>query len=127
MKAMALDFDLVLSSPYRRAQETAEIVVDLLGARDLLKLFEPLAAEFPAERAVRELRTRCSGLNSVLLVGHEPQLSTIGSILLSETLGLSLTLKKGGLFKLWLDRIEPGTATLKWWLTPRQLRQLRCS
>jgi len=88
-------------------------------------LFEPLAAEVPAELTIRSLATHCATRKSVLLVGHEPQLSTIGAILLSGDSELDLDLKKGGLFKLELATIEAGEARLEWCLTPRQLRQLR--
>jgi len=124
MKRLGLDFDIVLSSPYTRARETAEIVVEALEAEDTLELFQPLTPEIPPEQAIRQLARRCEKLQSVLLVGHEPQLSAMGSILLSGTSGLALELRKGGLFKLRVDQIQSGTAILDWWLTSRQLRRL---
>ena len=122
MRRIGVTFDLLLTSPYRRAQETAQIVADSFQVPDLVENFEPLSAEAAPEQAIRELARRSDRLHSVLLVGHEPQLSSIGSILLGGRSDLALDLGKGGLFKLWLDRVEPGEATLEWWLTPRQLR-----
>jgi phosphohistidine phosphatase len=116
--------DLVLSSPYTRARETAEIVVEVMGGSDRLEFFQPLAAEVPPDQTIRQLQRRCEGLDSVLLVGHEPQLSAIGSLLLSGDSGLALELGKGGAYRLSVDVLQPGTAVLDWWLTPKQLRKL---
>jgi phosphohistidine phosphatase len=124
LKRAGLDFDVVLSSPYKRARETAEIVVEMLHREESLELFQPLAPEIPPEQTIRQLWRRCEKLDSVLLVGHEPQLSAIGSLLLAGDSGLALELGKGGAFKIEVDQLQPGTAILDWWLTPRQLRRL---
>jgi phosphohistidine phosphatase len=122
MRQLGVAFDVLLTSPYRRARETAQIVADSYEVPDLVETFEPLSAEVAPEETIRELARRCKNLYSVLLVGHEPQLSSIGSLLLGGRSDLALDLKKGGLFKLWLEHVEPGRAALEWWLTPRQLR-----
>ena len=124
MKRLGMDFDLILTSPYVRAKRTAEIVADALGGETTLEAFQPLAAETPPEQAIRQIARRTEGLGSVLLVGHEPQLSAMGSLLLSGSPDLALELRKGGLFKLEAEQIQAGTAVLDWWLTPRQLRRL---
>lgn len=124
LRRAGLDFDVTLSSPYTRAWQTAEIVVEILGQEQKLESFQPLAPEVPPEQTIRQLERRCAGMESVLVVGHEPQLSAIGSLLLSGNSGLALELGKGGAFKLELDQIHPGSAILDWWLTPRQLRKL---
>jgi phosphohistidine phosphatase SixA len=89
-----------------------------------LEFFQPLAPEVPPDQAIRHLERRCEGMESALIVGHEPQLSAIGSLLLSGDSGLALELGKGGAFKLSVDVLQPGTAILDWWLTPKQLRKL---
>jgi phosphohistidine phosphatase len=62
----------------------------------------------------------------VLLVGHEPDLSRLVSVLISGGSDGAIELKKGGLCKLTVDRLAFGQcATLNWLLTPKQLRQLR--
>lgn len=124
IRRMGLDFDLILTSPYRRARQTAEIVADALDALERMEIFSPLAADVAPEEAVAQAAERAAGSESVLLVGHEPQLSEIGSILLAGNTELGLQLKKGGLFKLECSRIGPGSGTLEWWLTAKQLRQL---
>jgi phosphohistidine phosphatase SixA len=62
----------------------------------------------------------------VVIVGHEPGLSGVVSLLLTGTADrLALTLKKGGLVALEIqDSPAPAGAALAWMLTPRQLRRL---
>ncbi len=124
MARLGISFDLILTSPYVRARQTAETVAAILRPPSDLLLFPPLAADVPALETVTALSRRTASLNSVLLVGHEPQLSRIGSILLAGDTVLSLRLKKGGMFKLTCEGLYPGSATLDWWLMPKHLRQL---
>jgi phosphohistidine phosphatase SixA len=57
-----------------------------------------------------------------MLVGHEPYLSDLVSMLLTGHTGLPLNLKKGGLCKLSVTRVRYGRcATLEWLLAPRVL------
>ena len=68
--------------------------------------------------------------DSVLIVGHEPQLSALVSILLTgEPDGMHLPglLRKGGCVALELPakNIERGAAEMLWMMTQRQLRKLR--
>ena len=124
MARLGLKFDLILSSPYVRTRETSDIVVEALGGTTPLELFQPLSGEIPPDQALRQIARRTEGLVSVLLVGHEPQLSGIGSLLLSGGSELALELRKGGMFKLEAEQVQPATAVLEWWLTPKQLRRL---
>jgi phosphohistidine phosphatase len=125
MRAMRLSFDLVLSSPYRRARDTAQIVVKEFGLDDSIELSPDLEPGGDPDRLMRRLAETRPGPSSVLLVGHEPYLSSLISMLLSGGSHDSITLKKGGLCKLTLGRVTYGRcATLEWLLTPRQLRGL---
>ena len=59
---------------------------------------------------------------SVLLVGHEPYLSGLISLLVSGKETFTVTMKKGGLCKLSTDSLHHGRcAALDWLLTPRQM------
>jgi phosphohistidine phosphatase len=121
---LKLDVDLILTSPYRRAMETAEIAAEALAARQRLEVLDALAAPVGAAEAVRRISERASGAESVVIVGHEPQLSEIGSVLLAGHEELDLRLKKGGLFTLDCRRIAPREGTLESWLPPRVLRRI---
>lgn len=59
---------------------------------------------------------------SVLLVGHEPFLSGLVSLLVAGNEGFCVVMKKGGLCKLAIDSLKHGRcAVLEWLLTPKQM------
>ena len=66
-----------------------------------------------------------SGAKKILLIGHEPLLSSTVSYLLSGKAGAAIQFKKGGLCCLEVDGMPPQqSAILHWALTPKQLRLL---
>lgn len=123
MSVMDLSFDLVFSSPFVRARQTAEIVVKLLHAQKTLALAEELAVGGNPRALIDRIRRLDPQPANVLLVGHEPFLSRLVSALVAGDSSASVTLKKGGLCKLAAESLEYGRcATLEWLLTPAQLR-----
>jgi phosphohistidine phosphatase len=122
MRKMELSFDLLLSSPYVRARQTAEIVARVFQAEKRLKFSEHLAADGDAEELVDQMKSLYHSPRGVVLVGHEPYLSQLISRLVTGGTDLLLTLKKGGLCKLTVRRLSYSRcATLEWLLTPRLL------
>jgi phosphohistidine phosphatase len=115
---LEVSFDLVLSSPFARAWQTAEILVKALDCEKLLTKCEALASGAPSAGVLDELKDHRKK-ESILLVGHEPDLSKLISILLSGSPRLAITMKKGGLCKLSCTEPEPGEATLEWLLPPK--------
>jgi phosphohistidine phosphatase len=122
MKEMDLSFDLILSSPFRRAKETAEIVADLFDCGDRLKFSAHLKVGGRPSSLIHEITTRYPSCRSALLVGHEPYLSSLISVLVSGENNLLITMKKGGLCKLEAQHLRYGRcASLEWLLGPSQL------
>jgi phosphohistidine phosphatase len=115
--------DVVLSSGYSRAWETAVLLHDVTGWPGPLEC-PPLEAGAAASSAVDILRGRSE--ESVALVGHEPHLSNLASILCTGDVGFPLDLKKGGVVHLRFDEEEvgPGRGRLRWALSPKILRTL---
>jgi phosphohistidine phosphatase len=125
IKALELSFDLILSSPYLRAKETAEIVADVLHAARRLETSSLLQPDGSLKEFIEELKKKHGEKKSVLLVGHEPGLSRLISVLTSSGAQTSIEFKKGALCKLNTETLEYGRcATLEWLLTNRQLRRL---
>ena len=121
MSALKLSFDLILSSPYRRAQETANIVAARFNMRRHLCLTEALTPLGDRRALIQEI-SALAGAGSIVLVGHEPCLSTLAVTLVFGRPVGRLNLKKGGLCKLSIERIRLGRcAELDWLLTPRHL------
>ncbi|HEU5212368.1 MAG TPA: histidine phosphatase family protein [Gaiellaceae bacterium] len=106
--------DAVLASSYARAWQTAELLHEA-GWPEPERLKE-LEAGVPAIAVVGLLRGRTE--QSLALVGHEPQLSRLASLLCTgDEHALTLDLKKAGAVGL-------EDKALRWVLPPRALRFL---
>ena len=114
--------DAILSSPYRRAWQTAEILseLDSWPAPEAVAVLEPT---LPPEKAALELEDY-SGC--VAVVGHRPGLHELAAYLLTgEGDGLEIRLEKGGVACIRFDgAVQPGTGELRWLLTPETLCSL---
>jgi phosphohistidine phosphatase len=122
MRRMRVGFDMILSSPYKRALETAFVVARQYGAGQAIQTNSALKPEVLPEEVIRTLQEKYSACRRMLLVGHEPQLSALVSTVTSGSASARPLLKKGGLCKLQADSLQIGKcATLLWLLTPRQL------
>jgi phosphohistidine phosphatase len=125
MQALGLSYDLMLSSPYLRAKQTAEIVAQVLSPANDVLLVETLTPEGNPRQVIEALRTDHRDREDVLLVGHEPYLSRLISTLLTGGPNLSVVMKRGGLCALDVDAPRFGRcASLVFLLTPRQMRRL---
>jgi phosphohistidine phosphatase len=120
MRRLGVEFDVILTSPYRRAKETAQIAALQYDASRKVRVSERLAADGDPRLLIGELRE--AACDRVLLVGHEPYLSELLAVLLAGKDGMHLVLKKGGLCKITAEALRYGQcAELDWLLTPRQL------
>ncbi len=121
MKRLGVAFDAVLSSPYLRARQTAEIIsahYQYKGKTELSEVLTP-NAEF---RDFVELLKKFDGDKKILFIGHQPGLGSFVSSLISGDQHISINLRKGGLCR--VDTSELGTAALaylEWLLTPEQI------
>ncbi len=124
-KRLRLKFDLILSSPYLRAQQTAQMVASVYKMEDRLRLTENLTPATSPAALIGEIHETYADALSILLVGHEPYLSTLASMLLTGDENMMLTFKKGGLCKFSLDELRyTRCATLEWLITPKQMLNL---
>ena len=119
MLEIPLSFDLILSSPYRRAEQTANIVASTFKLKSALQFTDHLTPDGDSEELIRSLTSLHPLPDSILLVGHEPYLSQLASTLVVGTSDLPLTLKKAGLVKLSIGSLRyRRCATLEWLLAP---------
>jgi phosphohistidine phosphatase len=107
--------EAVLFSPKMRARQTAELVAAEWGprARELLRVHESLAGGFDAGDAL-ELARSLSADGRLLLVGHEPDLSSV----VADLTGGRVDLKRGGLAVVRLEGVGGELAIL---MRPREL------
>jgi len=124
IQRLDLAFDLILASPYLRALRTAEILAEAFDSKKLF-VTDHLAADADPRQVVAEINENFATLENIVLVGHEPFLSGLISILLSGEPGMKIDFKKAALCKLSVEDLRFGDcASLCWLLTPRQLARL---
>jgi phosphohistidine phosphatase len=120
LRQWEITVDMILSSPLVRARATAEIVERGLRLHDRLEFTDDLAPSGDFGGLVSSLNEIRPAPKSLLLVGHEPHLSGLISLLCTGGQSLQLTLKKGGLCRLEVERLRAGRcASLEWLLAPR--------
>jgi phosphohistidine phosphatase len=116
---LGVEFDLILSSPYVRARETAEILTDVFKMKESAAFSDNLLPMMEPELLIDEISEKYS-VHNLALVGHEPHLSALISLLLAGNTNVEITLKKGGICYLAADDLHhlERRATLEWLLTP---------
>jgi phosphohistidine phosphatase len=124
LRILGADFDLILSSPYVRARETAEILADVFKIKADIAFSENLIPMGDPDQLIAEMNEKHSA-NSIAIVGHEPQLTSMVSLLVAENTSVDITLKKGGVCRLSADDFHhTHKATLEWLLTPSLLVEI---
>jgi phosphohistidine phosphatase len=122
---LGIKFDFIATSPLKRSSQTAGIVAKTLkikkgGMEDW--------GELKPEGKRADLYSKLSQFkpeSSVLVVGHEPYLSTMISEVAFGSGSGSIVLKKAGLAKLVVTSFQPRIkGDLRWLLTPKHLKKV---
>jgi phosphohistidine phosphatase len=124
LAALDVQVDVIISSPLKRATQTASLVGNEIGYEKKLVLDDALrpSASFAD---FRKLLDKYAKYESIMVVGHNPNLSEfVGRSISENGCEASVELKKGA-----VTRVETGrnTAALQWCVTPRILRTLYAS
>jgi len=107
----------ILSSPLRRAVETAEVAAETLGYEGKIVKTRALIPDASPYDAWEEIRARQQE-SAILLAGHEPHMSSLVAFLLDSP-ALAVDMKKAALVRIDFDHIGPKPrGVLKWMLTP---------
>lgn len=108
----------ILSSPYRRARETAAIAAEVLSVHAELFLSQHFTPMAEPHKGWEEIRL-FSSEPSILITTHEPFTGLMVAFLLGVT-HLPIDVKKGSLIRIDVDAAGPHPrGVLKWILTPR--------
>jgi phosphohistidine phosphatase len=119
-----LELDVILSSPYVRARDTAKILASEFQREDQLEFSENLIPPGNFDALIDEIHKKYE-VGSLALVGHEPMLSELISWLTTGNTDMNVTLKKGGVCYLTADNLyQDHRATLEWLLTPALMVEL---
>jgi phosphohistidine phosphatase len=114
----------VVSSPFLRTGQTAEILREVLRFSPEMIRWNELLSDAPPhllfERLGKLPKDAC-----VLCVGHEPHLSAAAGLMIAGGLVSGRVFKKGGACSIRFEgTVKPGEGLLRWWLMPMQLRAL---
>jgi len=121
LAAAEAQVDVIISSPLKRATQTASLVGNEMGYEGKLQIDAALrpAAAFAEFRRMLEKHAH---QEAVMVVGHNPNLSQFLGTLISESgCEASLDLKKGAVARVDMRR---NSGTLQWCVTPKILRTL---
>jgi phosphohistidine phosphatase len=113
--------EVILTSPVVRAKQTAEEVVAILKKGELLEA-PWMACGMNPETALKELQAY-KNFKSVMIVGHEPDLSCLIAMLLGLKNATSLDIQKASLTMIEIKEFFFGAGILKWSLPPDLVQQ----
>ncbi len=121
LAAMDVHIDALISSPLKRATQTASLVGNEIAFEGKLTLDKALRPEASFEQ-FRDLLHKHAKAEAVMVVGHNPSLSEFLSLLISQRSSESgVELKKGAIARVELDN---KSAIIQWCLTPKLVRVL---
>src|ERR1700727_83496 len=121
LAAIEAQVDVIISSPLKRATQTASLVGNEMGYEGKLQV-EPALRPEATFADFRKMLEKYSRQESIMVVGHNPNLSQfLGAVISESGCEASLELKKGGVAKVEMRRTS---GTLQWCVTPRLLRTL---
>lgn len=123
LRQMGAEPDAMLTSPYLRAAQTAEIACEIFGfSRDKLRRSDTLLPSGDPAALFREI-SRIHA-RELMCFGHAPQMD----LALAHALGLdepATELKKAGVGCLEITKFSPLRAKLLWLATPGMLRKIK--
>ena len=110
---------IVLTSPWTRAMQTAEILVEVARVGQPPVPCPPLA-EDPDLIRLQDYVGEQAGAAIVAMVGHSPWMEDLASLLLAGSgNGVRIDFPKIGVLGIEVDRLEPGAGELRLFLRPK--------
>ena len=121
LAALEAQVDVIVSSPLKRASQTASLVGNEMGYEGKLQIENGLRPE-ATFADFRRLLEKYAAQESIMVVGHNPNLSQfLGTVISESACEASVDLKKGAVARVDMRRTS---GTLLWCLTPKALRTL---
>ncbi len=120
LSALKVQVDVIVSSPLKRALQTAQFVGTELGYDAKVEVSPALAlgAEYPA---FLDLLAKYQDREGVLFVGHNPQVFQFLGKLITGNGGAAIRMRKASIACIDMDHHPP---RLQWLLGPRICRQI---
>lgn len=119
---LGVELGKIVSSPKKRAHQTAEAVARALAFPPeeiaSMKALEPLA---PPEETIEALKAMGTDM-SIMLAGHLPSLAEVAAYLLDCQRRIAF--RMGGIGCIEVERWERGGGKLLWYMTPEQISRI---
>jgi phosphohistidine phosphatase len=116
LAGLGLKPDLILHSPLRRAQQTAEILAEALAVADRVQAWEGLRPGFrfkDLKKLLREVADR----EEVMVVGHAPDVAAV----VKELTGGTVKFKEGTLALVQIDEADKAPEGTLLWFVPAEV------
>ena len=123
LAGLKAQIDVIISSPLKRARQSAQFVGTEIGF-DAPILTSPALAPDSDYAAFQQLIAEHVSREGVLVVGHNPNLFQFLGRLVTGNGGANLRFRKGAVARVDLDRHPP---QLQWLIDPRMARSLYSS
>jgi phosphohistidine phosphatase len=126
-EAKALDelnvgFDHIITSPLVRTRQTADVFAETLKSKPSVSMSDALAPAGAPAAVLQEL-AKYMRKGRIALVGHEPNIGELAARLIGARTPLEF--KKGAICRIDFEIFPPkGTGQLRWFVTPRMLREI---
>jgi phosphohistidine phosphatase len=118
----------IVTSPATRARSTATIVRDALGSKPVPAEWRELEPGAAAAAVLQRLALHHAPRETVVAIGHEPQLGElVGLALTGEAVSVTRLARAGAAAVSFPKAVRPGAATLEWRLDRGALTRLGAS
>jgi phosphohistidine phosphatase len=123
LSALKVQVDVIVSSPLKRALQTAQFVGTELGYESKVEIHPALGlnADYAA---FQQMLTGYVDREGVLVVGHNPNLFQFLGRMITGNGGAAIRMRKGSIARVDMDRHPP---LLRWLIDPRMARLIYAS
>ncbi|MGA2886656.1 MAG: phosphohistidine phosphatase SixA [Terracidiphilus sp.] len=123
LAALKVQVDVVVSSPLKRALQTAQFVGTELGYEARVEV-SPALAPGADYTEFQDMLAKYAGCEGVLAVGHNPNVFQFLGRLITGNGAAAVRMRKGSVARIDLDRHPP---LLRWLVDPRSARAIYAS
>lgn len=123
LNALKVQIDVIVSSPLKRALQTAQFVGTELGYEAKVEVSPALAPD-GTYAAFQALTAKYANREGVLVVGHNPNLFQFLGRMITGNGGAAIRMRKGSIARIDMDRHPP---RLQWLIDPRVARFIYAS
>src|ERR1022692_2325606 len=123
LSALKVQIDVIVSSPLKRAMQTAQFVGTELGYDGKVEVSNALLPN-ATFTAFQDMLVKYSGGEGLLAVGHNPILFQFLGRLITGNGGAAIRMRKGSIARVDLDHHPP---RLQWLIDPRTARNIYAS